>query len=133
MRPAELALLALSALACSCASGEEAAARPTDSVSSPPAAAVSAPLDSLVLTAPGGVTVWWSGVRSATDSAGTACTERGLVIARGDTRTLVPLLMTRSVPRLVNDSTIRARLSLNCGDVDTYDVNLRTGRPARVP
>jgi len=88
--------------------------------------------DSLALEAPHGVTVWFSGARVGTDSAGVSCMERGLVIVRDGSRTLVPLLMTGAVPVLVNDSTVRARIWLHCRPGNTYEVNLRTGIPTRV-
>ncbi len=88
--------------------------------------------DSLALMAPGGVSIWFSGARSSEDSLGAECVERGLVIVRDSTRTLVPLLMTGGTPVLVNDSTIRARLWLHCRPGNTYEVNLRTGAPTRV-
>jgi hypothetical protein len=88
--------------------------------------------DSLALTAPGGAAVWFSGARVGTDSLGGTCTERGLVIVRGDSRILVPLLMTGATPELVNDTTIRARIWLHCRPGNTYEVNLRTGTPTRV-
>ena len=78
------------------------------------------------------MTVWFSGARIGTDSTGETCTERGLVIVRDSSRTLVPLLMTGAVPELVNDSTIRARIWLHCRPGNTYEVNLRTGTPTRV-
>jgi hypothetical protein len=88
--------------------------------------------DSLVLTAPNGVTVWFSGARLGTDSLGGSCMERGLVVVRGETRTLVPLLMTGAAPTMVNDSTMRVRIWLHCRPGNTYDVHLRTGSPTRV-
>jgi hypothetical protein len=88
--------------------------------------------DSLVLRAPGGVDVFYSGARIGTDSAGATCVERGLVLLHDGTRTLVPLLMTGAPPVLVNDTTIRARIWLQCRAGDTYDVNLRTGVPKRI-
>ncbi len=87
--------------------------------------------DSLVLVAPGGAEVWFSGARRGTDSLGGTCTERGLVIVRGEARILVPLLMTGVPPTLVNDSTIRARIWLHCRPGNTYEVNLTTGTPTR--
>ena len=87
--------------------------------------------DSLALLAPGGTEVWFSGARVGTDSLGGTCTERGLVIVRGESRILVPLLMTGVPPTLVNDSTIRARIWLNCRPGNTYEMNLRTGTPTR--
>jgi len=101
-----------------------------DSVTAPSAFPVLP--DSMVLTAPHGVTVWFAGARIGTDSTGATCTERGLVIVRDTSRTLVPLLMTGAAPRLVNDSTMRARIWLHCAPGNTYDVNLRTGAPTRV-
>jgi hypothetical protein len=88
--------------------------------------------DSLALTAPDGVTVWFSGARVGTDSLGRTCMERGLVLVHGETRTLVPLLMTGVAPTLVNDSTMRARIWLHCRPGNTYDVDLRTGTPTRI-
>ena len=43
----------------------------------------------------------------------------------------VPLLYTGTAPHLVNDSTMRARLSDHCRPGDAYLVDLRTGRPVR--
>lgn len=88
--------------------------------------------DSLALAAPGGVQVWFTGARVGTGAGGT-CLERGLVIERGGVRNVVPLLMTGAVPELVNDSTIRARLWRDCAPGDSYDVDLRTAHPTRVP
>ena len=88
--------------------------------------------DSLVLTTPGGATIWFAGARVGTDSTGGTCLERGLVIVHDSTRTLVPLLMTGAAPVLVNDTTIRARIWLHCVPGNTYEVNVRTGAPTRV-
>lgn len=88
--------------------------------------------DSLVLTAPDGTEVWFTQARRGIDSAGGTCLERALEIRREGTRTLVPLLMTGTAPELRNDSTFRARIWLNCRPGNTYDVDLRTGRPTRV-
>lgn len=88
--------------------------------------------DSLVLTAPGGVAIWFTGARVGTDSAGRRCLERGLTIVQGASRMLVPLLMTGAAPTLVNDTTVRARIWLHCRPGNTYDVNLRTGHPTRI-
>lgn len=88
--------------------------------------------DSLALTLPGGADLWFSGARVGTDSLGQTCVERGLVIVRGNTRTLVPLLMTGTTPTIVNDTTVRARIWLHCRPGDSYDVNVRTGTPTRV-
>lgn len=120
--------LLLAALGC-------AREQPSAAASADPAAVAQAfPTlpDSLALTAPGGVTVWFSGARIGTDSVGGSCRERGLVVVRGGVRTLVPLLMTGAAPVLVNDSTMRARIWLHCRPGNTYDVNLHTGTPTRI-
>lgn len=57
--------------------------------------------------------------------------ERGLEIRDGTRRTPVPLLYTRDVPRVVNDSTVSARLWTACMPGPEYRVNLRTGQPVR--
>jgi hypothetical protein len=90
-----------------------------------------APTDSLIATAPGGVEVWFTLSREAKAGDGTPCTDRTLEIRRGGTRIPVPLLYTGTAPELVNDSTIRARLSNGCVPGDAYLVDLRTGRPVR--
>jgi hypothetical protein len=90
-----------------------------------------APADSLVATAPGGVEIWFTLSREATAADGTPCTDRTIEIRRGGTRVQVPLLYTGAAPELVNDSTIRARLSNQCVPGDAYLVDLRSGRPVR--
>lgn len=97
----------------------------------PAASADSVPPDSLVLTAPGGVQVWFTLARRATSPDGAPCVDRTIEIRRGDTRVQVPLLYTGTPPELVNDSTLRARLSNQCRPGDAYLVDLRTGRPVR--
>lgn len=89
------------------------------------------PADSLVATAPGGVEVWLTLSREAKAADGTPCTDRTIEIRRGGTRVPVPLLYTGAAPELVNDSTIRARLSNQCVPGDAYLVDLRSGRPVR--
>lgn len=96
----------------------------------PAAKAAEAPWkDSLALTAPGGVEVWYIGARRSRDSAGVACTERVMQIRRDGTKILVPLLYTGEAPVLADDSTLRTHLWLNCRPMRLYEVNLRTGRP----
>ena len=90
-----------------------------------------APVDSLVATAPGGVEIWFTLSREGTAADGTRCTDRAIELRRGGTRVPVPLLYTGAAPELVNDSTIRARLSKQCVPGDAYLVDLRTGRPVR--
>jgi len=90
-----------------------------------------APPDSLVATAPGGVEIWFTLSRQAKAADGAPCIDRTIEIRRGGTRIPVPLLYTGAVPELVNDSTIRARLSNLCVPGDAYLVDLRSGRPVR--
>lgn len=87
--------------------------------------------DSLALTAPGGVEVWYTLARPNTAADGSRCVDRALEIRRGETRVPVPLLYTGTSPELVNDSTIRARLSDRCAPGDVYLVDLKSGRPVR--
>lgn len=114
-------MLAWSVAACS-APAEKPAAKP---------AGDAVPADSLALTAPGDVEVWYTLSRPGKGPDGLTCVDRTLEIRRGETRVPVPLLYTGSAPELVNDSTIRARLSEQCAPGDAYLVNLRTGRPVR--
>jgi hypothetical protein len=90
------------------------------------------PADTLVLTAPAGVEIWFTDARVAHDSAGQACVERVMQIRREGRRVAIPLLYTGAAPRLVNDSTIEAAIWLNCRPGNVYRVNLRTGQPVRV-
>ena len=113
-------------VAAACTPGEPAGNPP------PPEAAVAPSFtDSLILSAPGGITVWLAEGRRATDSSGAACLERTIEIRRDTSRIKVPLLYTISAPTLLNDSTLRAELALNCRPADAYRVNLKTGRPTR--
>jgi hypothetical protein len=95
------------------------------------AATDTAPPDSLVATAPGGVQIWFTLARHATSHEGSPCVDRAIEIRRGETRVQVPLLYTGTAPELVNDSTLRARLSNQCRPGDAYLVDLRSGRPVR--
>lgn len=89
------------------------------------------PPDSLVLTAPGGVEVWYTLARTGKAANGDSCVDRTLEIRRGETRVQVPLLYTGTTPELIDDSTMRARLSNACLPGDAYLVDLRSGRPVR--
>lgn len=110
-----------------------AACEPPPARTPPPAANVpSAMPDSLALTAPGGVEVWFTGARPAADSAGTACTERVMEIRRDGRRIAIPLLYTGQVPRLVNDSTLEVPIWLHCRPGNVYRVSLTTGQPVRI-
>jgi hypothetical protein len=115
-------LLASGLAACG---GEKAAPAPST------AATDAAPPDSLVATAPGGVQVWFTLARRGKSPEGVPCIDRAIEIRRGETRVRVPLLYTGTRPELVNDSTLRARLSNQCQPGDAYLVDLRSGRPVR--
>lgn len=126
-------LLALLACLAGCGSGRETPPPADAATDSTPAVDPFPDLpDSLALTAPDGTRVLFSGARVGTDSLGGNCVERGLVLERDGTRKIVPLLMTGAAPTVVNDSTIQARIWLNCRPGNTYQVNLRTATPTRV-
>jgi hypothetical protein len=94
---------------------------------------ISQPADSLVVSNPAGVEIWYTLARAGKGSDGATCVERGLEIRRGGERIPVPLLYTGDTPTLLNDSTMRAILWTNCRPVDAYRVDLRNGRPVREP
>jgi hypothetical protein len=128
IRPLAAALAPMLALAACGANGEP---RP----GTPPAAENVEPervVDSLVLEAPGGVSVWLTEGRQATEPTGATCLERTLEIRRDTTRIKVPLLYTISAPYLLNDSTMRAELAHRCRPAEAYRVDLRTGRPTPI-
>ncbi len=89
--------------------------------------------DSLVLVAPGGVSVWLTEGRKGTDSSGAVCLERSLEIRRDSLHLKVPLLYTRAAPTLLDDSTLRAELWRDCRPMAAYRVSLRDGMPYRLP
>lgn len=114
--------LLLLALLAACAEKPPVSQAATDS------AVPAAPADSLV----GQMdrwSFWFTLSRSATDSAGQPCTERGLEIRTDSTRRLVPLLYTREAPMPESDSTVLVHLSDNCAPGRLYRVNLRTALP----
>ena len=113
-------------IACS-GGGVETAAKQEAAGQVPPPA----PADSLVATAPGGIEIWFTLSRESQAAGGTRCIDRTIEIRRGGTHVRVPLLYTGAVPEVVNDSTIRARLSNQCVPGDAYLVDLRSGRPVR--
>ncbi len=88
--------------------------------------------DSLAIRTDAGTEVWFTDSRVGTGADGAPCVERVMEIRRPGERIAVPLLYTGEAPILVNDSTIRAHIWLNCRPGNTYDVNLRTGEPRRV-
>jgi hypothetical protein len=110
-----------------CTTGGEEAGKPDAEAEAP----ASAPADSLVATAPDGAEIWFTLSRESKAADGTTCIDRTIEIRRGASRIAVPLLYTGTPPELINDSTVRARLSNQCVPGDAYLVNLRTGRPVR--
>jgi len=88
--------------------------------------------DSLAVRTSQGIEVWFTDSRVGTGADGAPCIERVMEIRRDGQRTPVPLLYTGQIPVLLNDSTVRAHIWLNCRPGNTYDVNLRTGEPRRV-
>jgi hypothetical protein len=119
--------LVLLALVAACG-GEPPASHPAtaDSVTTAPVAP-----DSLVGRS-GSFEFWFTLSRTAADSAGNACLERGLEIRTDSSRRLVPLLYTREVPMPETDSTVLVHLSDSCAPGDLYRVNLHTAQPVRV-
>lgn len=117
-------LLLASVVACG---GERRQALPD----TPPRAAEIGPADSMVAKA-GPYSLWFTLARPATDSVGTACTERGLEIRTGSQRRLVPLLYTREAPMVENDTSVLVHLSDHCGRGALYRVNLRSAQPTPV-
>jgi hypothetical protein len=90
------------------------------------------PPDTMVLAAPGGITVWLTEGRRASDPAGAPCFERSIEIRRDTTHLKVPLLYTLAAPSLLDDSTLKAELARNCRPAAAYRVSLRTGAPTRI-
>ena len=120
-------LFGLAALSVSCGQDTSPASRQAHSADS----ARVQPVAGRVLTAPGGVEVWFGDTRPSRDSAGTACTERTLEIRGPTGRRIVPLLYTLDTPTVLDDSTILARLYTDCRPGPVYRVDLRTGLPTR--
>ncbi len=114
----------LSAAVAGCGGGAEREAAPD--------APATTFVDSLALTSPGGAEVWFTDGRVAQDSLGVTCRERAMEIRTPRDTVPVPLLYTGEVPTLENDSTLRARVWLNCQARALYLVNIRTGRPSLV-
>jgi len=88
--------------------------------------------DSLAVRTPQGIEVWFTDSRVGIGADGAPCIERVMEIRREGDRTPVPLLYTGEAPVVLNDSTVRTHIWLNCRPGNTYDVNLRTGEPRRV-
>ena len=91
------------------------------------------PADSLVLTAPGGHTVWLTVGRAARDSeTGKPCLERSVEIRSDSSRVRVPLLYTNQPITLLDPRQVRAELTRNCRPMAVYRVDLATGRPTKI-
>ena len=121
--------LALAAALSGCGSTrQESAARGNDSASAgtPPR-----PADSLALSGPDNITVWFTAVREARSVAGETCAERALEIRRDTLRRGVPLLYTREAPTLLGRDAIRAVLYNNCAPTAAYRVDFATVSPKR--
>lgn len=119
------------AVVAGCGGGAEREAVQAD-VPAPSGNPTTALVDSLALTAPGGAEVWFTDGRVAQDSLGATCRERAMEIRTPHDTVPVPLLYTGEVPTLENDSTLRARVWLNCQARALYLVNIHTGRPSLV-
>ena len=91
------------------------------------------PPESLASALRPGQEIWFTLSRNAQSPDGKPCVERGLEIRTTGKRIPIPLLYTREVPVLLNDSTLRAKLYTNCGAIASYRVDLRSGRPVREP
>ena len=122
--PSLLAILVLAAAGC--APTPEAAIRDTA------ADTTDARADSMALAIPDGA-IWYTLVRDARSGKGASCEERGLEIRRSGDTVAVPLLYTRDVPTLLDDTTASARVYRDCAPGDLYRFDLRSGQPSRVP
>ena len=125
-RRLELATLVALALGCGDRAASERSAGAHVEEASPPAA----PAESLVVSTGGGAEIWYTLARADSGANG-RCVARAIEIRHDGRRVPVPLLYTSTTPEIVNDTTIRARLSDHCAPGDSYLVDLRTGRPVR--
>jgi hypothetical protein len=116
------------------ACGGEHGSKPAAAPAAPPASVPpAASADALVLRTPGGTELWSTFAREGRDGTGAPCLEHALEIRSSARRIPIPLLYTRDIPRLVNDSTVSARVWNHCAPGDEYRINLRTGQPVRAP
>ena len=122
--------LALAAVLAGCGSPRPGGASGGDSasVSVPPPP----PADSLALSGPGNVTVWFTVAREARSASGETCVERGLEIRQDTLRRGVPLLYTRQAPTWLGRDAIRAVLYNNCAPTAAYRVDVATVSPQRL-
>lgn len=128
-------LFAVVALALPACTGSPDAGSRQDTAAAVPgtqAAPEASPADSMVLEAPGGVTVWFTAARPAKDSLGNPCQERALQIRRDTIRAGVPLLYTREAPTLLDSTAMRAVLYHDCSPGPSYRVDFATVSPRRI-
>lgn len=128
MRP-RAGILVWLATAVSACGGES---RPAADSRAATTAQPSVPADSLVLSGPGGITVWFTSGRPARDSAGTACLERALEVRSDTSRRGVPLLYTLEAPILLDDTSMQAVLYSGCRAGPAYRVDFATVSPRRI-
>jgi hypothetical protein len=114
----------LVALLAGCGSGQ-----PDPEPPETPATPTPPPADSLASRPGPGVEIWFTVGRVGRDSSGASCYERTLEIRDSVGRRRVPLLYTLEAPTRLDDTSVRARVYLNCAAGDPYRVSLRTGRP----
>lgn len=98
-----------------------------------PPAAPAAPADSLVLETPA-ASVWHTLSRTGISASGDTCLERTIEIRGADSAPpiRVPLLYTRDVPTIIDDSTLEARVYRDCIPGTRYRIDMRTGQPTPV-
>ena len=89
--------------------------------------------DSLVLSAPGGVTVWLTEGRMGNGPGGTTCVERTIEVRQDTLKRKVPLLYTRTAPVLADDTSMVAELSTNCQLFAKYRVAFSDSMPHKLP
>jgi len=90
------------------------------------------PADSLALSGPDHVTVWFTVARPARSASGETCVERALEIRQDTLRRGVPLLYTREAPTQLGRDAIRAVLYNNCAPTAAYRVDFATVSPKRL-
>lgn len=98
-----------------------------------PPAEPAAPADSLVLETPS-ASVWHTLSRLGISATGDTCLERTIEIRGADSAPpiRVPLLYTRDVPTVIDDSTLEARVYRDCVPGTRYRIDMRTGQPTPV-
>ncbi len=105
---------------------------PADGAASLESTATADPPEALVLELPG-ASVWHTLSREGIGPSGERCLERTLEIRReGAPPVRVPLLYTRDIPRVIDDTTLEARVYLNCTPGDRYRIDTRSGQPVPV-